>query len=176
MEPPTSRFLVGFVNHWATTGTPKLFIFVKKYLSHLIFLWVYSGKAEFCCGLYAISSSPSLSCALSQFQSLSLYHICLTLIHGEQRYFWRLCGQHSLWALPSCNAPVLAQPVLEYSFSISIFSEAGKIYALLMTTWCLIYDCIMAYFLLRSMAAERQRQLWRESKHTPTWHNRNNDR
>ena len=39
MEPATSWFLVGFLNHCATTGTPKLEIFLMSLLAFLLFLF-----------------------------------------------------------------------------------------------------------------------------------------
>ena len=40
IEPETSWFLVRFINHWATTGTPKLFLSVQfsgiKYIHHVV--------------------------------------------------------------------------------------------------------------------------------------------
>ena len=83
-EPATSWFLVGFVNHWATMGTPiiaVLFYFILFYLFIYFCLFAISWAAPATYGgSQARGRIGAVAAGLRQSHSNAGYQMCLWLI------------------------------------------------------------------------------------------------
>ena len=137
IEPATSWFLIGFVNHWATTGTPSTPSFISSYHGLILFisrvnpLPVLLPFADFIihslCDHSWNTSWSWITFSLKTFSAMTMALIAIYLEETPNVYFRLKC-----WPCLDIQVPT------EYLQLTEIFSLAGPKLSRSFETCCLI--------------------------------------